>query len=115
MLKNLTNQQLIDFIAKGDGVVLDVRTIEEYAQLGHIPEAVNIPIQELQARVGELDKKRPLVVICEHGVRSYDSAMWLISQGYTVFNHECGMADWEAQRAFGSSNLPSPSSLSSPQ
>lgn len=100
-VENLTNQQLTDFIKQGKGLVLDVRTVAEYEQLGHIPEAVNIPIHELPARVGELDKQKPIAVICEHGVRSFDAAHWLVHQGFkTVYNHERGMAEWDGRREF---------------
>ena len=101
-MKNLTNQQLTDFMAQGQGVVLDVRTAAEWEQLGHIPSAILIPIQELMMRVGELNKEQPLAVICEHGVRSWNAAQWLESQGFkSVFNHEKGMAEWVGERAFG--------------
>lgn len=52
------------------GTIVDVRTPEEYSQ-GHYPSAINIPLDQIQNRVGELKKmKPPVVVYCRSGNRS---------------------------------------------
>ena len=54
----------------GDGlVVLDVRTPKEYAKK-HIPGAINIPVDELANRAGELPNERPILIVCRAGVRA---------------------------------------------
>lgn len=53
-----------------DAVILDVRTLEEN-QTCALPYSVNIPVQQLRARVGELDPSRPVYVYCRSGFRSY--------------------------------------------
>ncbi len=53
-----------------DAVVLDVRTLEEN-QTCALPDSVNIPVQQLRERVGELDPTRPVYVYCRSGFRSY--------------------------------------------
>jgi len=68
---------------KGKVLVLDVRSPEEYAK-GHIPEAVNVPIDELAGRIREMrvSKETTIVTTCEHGGRSSRAAAELRKVGY---------------------------------
>jgi rhodanese-related sulfurtransferase len=50
--------------------LVDVRTQEEF-RLGHIPGAVNIPVDELRSRLGELPVEKELVAYCQAGQRGY--------------------------------------------
>lgn len=50
-------------------VVLDVRTAQEFAA-GHVKGAVNIPVQELKKRTGELPGDKPVLILCRTGVRA---------------------------------------------
>lgn len=62
--------------------VLDVRTPGEFAG-GAAPNAKNIPVQELAARIGEVGPKdRPVVVYCASGIRSAKAAAMLTQAGY---------------------------------
>lgn len=75
-------------------VLLDVREEWEWNTC-RIPGAVLIPLRELPARIGELDKAAETVVICHHGVRSYHAAHYLKSLGFEgVINLSGGMAAW---------------------
>ncbi|NOJ78319.1 rhodanese-like domain-containing protein [Myxococcus xanthus] len=67
--------------------LVDVRTPEEFAA-GHIPGAVNIPVDELARRFGELGSQQtPLVVYCRSGARSGRAERLLKEQGFQdVFN-----------------------------
>src|SRR5437588_483443 len=58
-----------------DAVVLDVREPEEYAH-GHVPGALNLPQAELATRLDELPRDRPLLVLCQAGLRSLRSAQF---------------------------------------
>lgn len=70
----------------GDVVVLDVRTAAEY-QTAHIPGSVNIPLDELPQRLGELNSDIPTVCVCASGVRSEQAAQLLVTAGFdTVYN-----------------------------
>ena len=64
-------------------LLLDVRTQEEYTGEGHLPGAVNIPVQELGDRLGELPNDRAIVVYCRSGSRSARAAGILRSAGRT--------------------------------
>ena len=100
---NLSNAELEQQMAQTQPpLLLDVRTIEEYEQLGHIPGARLIPIHEIPQRLGELDPTQATVVICEHGVRSFDASRYLIHKGFSNISHlSAGMAEWTGARQFG--------------
>lgn len=75
-------------------VVLDVRTKEEY-ESGHLPDAILIPVSELQDRVAELDKDKKILVYCKTGVRSAEASQILVSHGFSsVYNLVGGIDAW---------------------
>jgi rhodanese-related sulfurtransferase len=49
--------------------LVDVRSASEYAS-GHVPGAANIPLEQIEARLDDLDPRRPLVLICQSGKRA---------------------------------------------
>lgn len=61
--------------------LVDVRQPVEQA-IASIDGALLVPLAELPARVGELDRERPVVVHCHHGPRSLRAAQWLRGQGF---------------------------------
>ncbi|MFX1337523.1 MAG: FAD-dependent oxidoreductase [Promethearchaeota archaeon] len=67
---------------KNNGVVLlDVRTIEEH-EARAIEGSINIPIEDLRDRLGELPKNKPIYTYCEVGYRSYLATRLLLQQGF---------------------------------
>ena len=62
--------------AQSDALLLDVREVYEYVPR-HPTGAVNIPMSQLQRRVGEVPKDREVLVICEHGNRSVNVTCFL--------------------------------------
>ena len=70
---------------KAGALVLDVSTAGEY-EAGHIPEAINIPVDELRQRLSELRVDQPLVVYCKVGIRGYLAERILKQQGFSVKN-----------------------------
>ena len=76
-------------------VILDVRTVEEF-ETGHIEGAVNIPVDELQERLGELEKSDEIMVYCRSGVRSSRAMKILADNGFSkVYNMLGGIEAWE--------------------
>jgi len=72
---------LADLRASCAPQVLDVREDWEVA-ICSLPDSCHIPLGQLMSRVSELDRSRPLVVVCHHGVRSRAAQGWLLSQGF---------------------------------
>ena len=83
----------------GDGSVtlLDARTAGEYAR-GHIRGFVNIPVDELRERLSEIEKGKPVYVICQSGLRSYIACRILEGQGYEAYNFSGGFRFYDAVR-----------------
>lgn len=73
--------------------LLDVREDGEW-RAGHAPEAVHIPLGELQARVAEVPKDAPVYVVCRSGGRSANAAAWLNHVGRDAINIGGGMQSW---------------------
>ncbi len=65
--------------------LLDVRTSEEFAG-GHIPGAVNIPIDELRSRLAELPHDREIAAYCQVGQRGYLATRILLQAGFLARN-----------------------------
>ncbi len=75
-------------------VVLDVRAPAEFAA-GHLPNARNIPLAELEKRVGELPANKPVLVCCTSGMTSSRAAGVLKKAGRDeVFNLSGGLDGW---------------------
>ena len=66
--------------------LLDVRSESEIESLGALKGAINIPVDDLRARVGELSKETPIIVSCQSGLRSYIAERVLKQNGFTVKN-----------------------------
>jgi rhodanese-related sulfurtransferase len=84
-------------INREDALVIDIRPQGEYAQ-GHIPNARNIPLGELERRLGELDKlkSRPVIVCCASGTRSGSALQTLRKAGFDkAVNLRGGIFEWE--------------------
>jgi glyoxylase-like metal-dependent hydrolase (beta-lactamase superfamily II)/rhodanese-related sulfurtransferase len=82
--------------APPNAVVLDVREAEEFAR-GHVPGAVNLPQADLANRLDEVPRDRPILTICQSGMRSFRSAQFLRQQGYQrVATVVGGTAAWRA-------------------
>jgi len=67
------------------GFLLDVREPDEFSE-GHAPEALNIPLNELRSRLGELPRERPISVYCLSGQRAYYATRILLQHGYEARN-----------------------------
>ena len=73
----------------GSITLLDVRTAAEYSR-GHIDGFQNIPVDELREHLEEIEKEKPVYVICQSGLRSYIAARILEGNGYKAYNFSGG-------------------------
>ncbi len=73
--------------------VLDVREDDEWTA-GRIDGAVHIPLGELERRVSELDRNRPIVTVCRSGGRAGKAAEFLSGAGLNAEVMDGGMTQW---------------------
>lgn len=73
--------------------VLDVRTPEEWNEF-HAPNTTLIPLDELAARVDELPKDQPIVVVCRSGNRSQTGRDILLQAGFNATSMNGGLNEW---------------------
>lgn len=92
--------------------VIDVRTPREYAELGHIPGALLIPVDLIASAPAILDEDAGRVLVyCEHGVRSRAAAEILSAAGVgEVLNLAAGLEPWRGPREFGAGVVRGPAS-----
>jgi len=69
----------------GSVTLLDTRSPQEYAA-GHIKGFVNLPLQELHSRYGELDINKPVYITCAVGMRGYLACRILMQHGFDCYN-----------------------------
>ena len=79
----------------GSVTLLDTRTTGEFAG-GHIDGFTNIPVDELRERLDELDKSKPVYVICQSGLRSYIACRILAGNGFEGYNFSGGFRFYDA-------------------
>lgn len=78
--------------ARGRPQLLDVREPWEY-QTARLENSRSIPLRELPGRLAELDPGADVVVICHHGARSMQAAMFLERQGFASVHNLAGGVD----------------------
>jgi NADPH-dependent 2,4-dienoyl-CoA reductase/sulfur reductase-like enzyme/rhodanese-related sulfurtransferase len=83
--------QLEGHLAKG-AVLLDVRSAEEFKK-GHIPTALNISVDDLRARIGEIPRAE-LVIYCQVGQRGHTGTLLLREHGFDAVNLDGGYQTW---------------------
>lgn len=93
-------------------MILDVRTPEEYEGLGHIPGAILLPVDLIACAPAAIpDPSRPLLVYCEHGMRSLHAAGFLLRAGFEdVRNLAGGLSGWTGPREYGPGRISGASS-----
>ena len=96
-MKHITPQELqkrLGDAASGKPLLLDVREPWEF-QICRLPGSLLMPMQTLPARHAELDADADTVVICHHGARSLQAAMFLEHAGFTrLYNLTGGVNAW---------------------
>ena len=95
--KRATPQDVTLLINRSKATIVDVRDAKEFAE-GHLLESKNIPLAELDKRIGELDKfkSKSVVLVCKTGARASSAAAKLAKAGFAdVVNLDGGIAAWQ--------------------
>ncbi len=99
---SVSTTTLVNMINRDNAVVLDIRDTKDFGA-GHIVDAINIPLSNLDNRATELQKYKesPIVIVCKMGQSASAAGKKLKALGYEqVHRLSGGMAEWSA------SNLP---------
>ena len=96
-MEPVSRGELVARAQSGAVTVLDVRPRDEYA-LGHVPGALCVPLDELEARLAELDPVQPIVAYCRGPwcVLSFEAVARLRALGYDARRLEDGYPEWRA-------------------
>ena len=93
-LKSINTQELNDlFSKKSDFTLLDVRENEEIA-IAKIQSSTHIPMGQIVDRIDEIDKNKPVIVMCHSGGRSARVCVYLVNNGYDATNLAGGINSW---------------------
>jgi len=95
-LEPVSRDELLDRLRSGTATVLDVRPEDEFAH-GHLPDALNIPLSQLERRLAELPPDQEIVAYCRGPwcVLSFEAVALLRQRGYQVRRLEDGFPEWK--------------------
>ena len=95
-LEPVSRDELLDRLRSGTAAVLDVRPEDEFAN-GHLPDALNIPLSQLERRLAELPPDQEIVAYCRGPwcVLSFEAVALLRQHGYRARRLEDGFPEWK--------------------
>lgn len=96
-MEPVSHKDLLDRTRDGLVTVLDVRPKDEF-QLGHLPGAVNIPLDELESRLSEIDYTQEVIAYCRgpYCVMSFEAVSALREKGFSARRMVDGIPEWRA-------------------
>jgi rhodanese-related sulfurtransferase/predicted transcriptional regulator len=96
-MEPVTSAELIERCKLGLVIVIDVRPPEEFAA-GHLPGAINVPIDELESRLVKFSKRKELIAYCRgpYCVMSFDAVRTLRDRGLKARRLEGGFPEWRS-------------------
>jgi rhodanese-related sulfurtransferase/DNA-binding transcriptional ArsR family regulator len=97
-LEPLPAAELLMRVREGLVTVLDVRPVEEYVA-GHVPGAINVPLEELEEHLQELDSGLEVVAYCRgpHCVLAFDAVELLRKKGIAAVRLDGGLPEWRSE------------------
>lgn len=96
MIDSISMKDFFELSQQEDLKIIDVREVDEY-KAGHIPNAQNLPLSNLQDRMNELDPASKYYLICQSGGRSGNACVFLGGHGYHVINILGGTVAWPSK------------------
>jgi rhodanese-related sulfurtransferase/predicted transcriptional regulator len=96
-LTPMSRKELLAQARRGEVVVIDVRPETEFAA-GHLPYAQSLPLPELQKRLAELPRDKPVVAYCRGPfcLMAKEAVEFLHKEGFQAIRLEDGVAEWRA-------------------
>lgn len=96
-LEPVSREALLERLRGGQVMVLDVRPADEFA-MGHLPGAVNVPIEMLEQQLAEFDPTQEFIAYCRgaYCVLSFEAVAALRERGFNVRRLEDGFPEWQA-------------------
>jgi len=90
--------ELLRRVRNGEVTVLDVRPEEEFRS-GHLPRALCVPLESLEARMKDFSKEREIVAYCRgpYCVLAVEAVARLRKKGFRAVRLDMGIPDWQAQ------------------
>ncbi|WP_026186379.1 ArsR/SmtB family transcription factor [Thioalkalivibrio thiocyanodenitrificans] len=97
-LTPMSREEILELARRGEVVVLDVRPETEFAA-GHLPYAHSMPLSQVQKRLAELPRDRPVVAYCRGPfcLMAKEAAELLNKEGFRALRLEDGVAEWRAR------------------
>lgn len=95
-LEPLPREELLSRIKQGLVTIIDVRPSSEY-DAGHVPGAINMPLDKLEQQLGDLNSDKEIVAYCRgpHCVLAFDAVEKLRQQGFKASRLEDGFPEWK--------------------
>lgn len=98
-IKAMTGEELVDQNSdkkKDEVIIIDVRSSEEY-KAGHIPNAININVDELEGRLNEIEdyKNKPIITYCNSGKKSGKAAEILVNNEFQDVTNAQGVKEFQ--------------------
>lgn len=97
--RSISQEEAMRIMEEEEGyVIVDVRTFEEYSE-GHIPNAINIPVETIGKHMPEElpDREQLILIYCRSGVRAKQAAELLAGLGYVNVCEFGGILDWKGE------------------
>ncbi len=97
-LRPVNHQELTALLKSGEALIIDVRPPGEY-EAGHIPGAVNVPIETLPRRLAEFPQRKEVVAYCRgpYCMLAVEAVKRLRKRGYRARRLEDGFPEWKAE------------------
>lgn len=95
-IENINIRSIIQRAVAENAIIIDVRSAEAFRQ-GHIPMAMNIPLEEIQGGRSNLPRGRTLIFYCESGASSLKAARILAAKGYRTINTVGGIRQYNKE------------------
>lgn len=98
-VRKYTPQNVQDLMEREDVTVVDVRPFAEYVS-GHIPRSQSIPLTEVRQKISDIDRSKPVILVCRSGYRAMQAFHILKRRGFKGHGVlQGGIIAWEALRA----------------